>query len=224
MINLRRSAVVLLLTLAAGTVPFSEPLASASVRPHQVITVTSVTSRSTTAVLRTWTWTGTRYVAVFAATIANIGVHGVGPTREGWGRTPAGVFTLSQAFGNQPNDGTRLAYFQGGIDDWWDENPASAQYNRHVHSAVSPGGASENILRAGRAYAHAVLINYNTRPVVKGAGSGFFLHVSTGYPTAGCVAVNAQEITEILRWLRPSDHPVISIGVGSAATALLSRG
>lgn len=188
-----------------------------------MITVEALDAGSTVAVLRTWNWSGSRYVAHFAATIANVGVHGVGPTREGRGRTPVGVFTLTQAFGNEATDGTRLPYFRAGRDDWWDENPASASYNRLVASAGSPGGDSENLYDAGVSYSHAVVINYNTDPVVKGAGSGFFLHVSTGYPTAGCVAINARVLNEIMRWLTPVDHPEISIGVGPVATALLSR-
>jgi L,D-peptidoglycan transpeptidase YkuD (ErfK/YbiS/YcfS/YnhG family) len=199
-------------------------VAAATARARQVITVEAANPGSTVAVLRTWNWSGTRYVADFPPTIANVGIHGVGHTHEGLGRTPVGVFTLTQAFGNQASNGTRLPYFRAGPDDWWDENPASADYNRHVHSVYSPGGDSENLFDAGVAYSHAVVINYNTDPVVKGAGSGFFLHVSTGYPTAGCVAVNARVLNEIMRWLNPSDHPVISIAVGPQATSLLRLG
>ena len=47
---------------------------------------------------------------VFPPVVANVGVNGVRPTREGLGRTPVGVFTLTEAFGNQPNNGTRLPY------------------------------------------------------------------------------------------------------------------
>jgi L,D-peptidoglycan transpeptidase YkuD (ErfK/YbiS/YcfS/YnhG family) len=202
--------------LAGGT-----HVAAATPRARQVITVEAANQGSPVAVLRTWNWSGTRYVADFPATIANVGVHGIGHTHEGLGRTPVGVFTLTQAFGNQSSNGTRLAYFRAGPDDWWDENPASADYNRHVNSPYSPGGDSENLYDAGVAYSHAVVINYNTGPVVKGAGSGFFLHVSTGYPTAGCVAINARVLNEIMRWLDPPDHPVISIGVGPVATSLL---
>jgi len=162
-------------------------------------------------------------VEVVAPTMANVGLRGVGPTREGLDRTPVGVFGLTQAFGNRPTNGTRLPYFRAGPDDWWDENPNSPAYNRHVRREVSPGGDSENLYDAGAAYAHAVVINYNTNPVVKGAGSGFFLHVSTGYPTAGCVAINSRLLNVIMRWLRPDEHPVISIAVGRAATSLVTR-
>ena len=207
--------------VVGGVVAGGTHVAATSPRARQVITVEAATASSTVAVLRTWDWSGTRYVADFAATIANVGVHGVGRTREGLGRTPVGVFTLTQAFGNQPSNGTRLPYFRAGLDDWWDENPASADYNRHVRSAYSPGGDSENLYDAGIAYSHAVVIDYNTDPVVKGAGSGIFLHVSTGYPTAGCIAINSRVLNEIMRWLDPPDHPVMSIGVGPVATSLL---
>ena len=66
-----------------------------------------------------------------------------------------------------------------------------------------------------------MVINYNMNPVVQGAGSGFFLHVSDGAPTQGCVAIAAQPLNVVMRWLKPSLDPVISIGVGAQALALV---
>lgn len=190
----------------------------AATAPGQVITVDAATALSQTAILRTWRETSTgRYVQVFTALVAFVGVNGVRPTREGLGRTPVGVFTLTEAFGNRPDNGTRLPYVHVGPDDWWDEDPASAQYNRLVRRSISPGGNSENLYYAGLAYAHAVVINYNMNPVVKGAGSGFFLHVSFGAPTEGCVAIPESALNRVMRWLNPALHPVISIGVGQSA-------
>jgi L,D-peptidoglycan transpeptidase YkuD (ErfK/YbiS/YcfS/YnhG family) len=217
--NIRRGVFVVAFLLVGELVPSNAY--SAAARAGQVITVEATSATSTTAVVREWRWTGRRYAEVFVPTIANVGIHGVGPTREGLGRTPVGIFTLTHAFGNEANNGTRLPYFRAGPDDWWDENPASPAYNRHVRSVDSPGGDSENLYYAGAAYAHAVVINYNMDPVVKGAGSGFFLHVSTGRPTAGCVAINPSLLTEIMRWLRPSEDPVISIGVAAAAMKIV---
>ena len=181
------------------------------------MTVEAARSSATTAALREWRWASTRYAPVGRAVRVFVGYDGVGPTREGLGRTPVGVFTLTQAFGNRPNDGTRLPYRLVGPDDWWDENPDSPAYNRLVVSPVSPGGASENLYDVGPAYAHAVVINYNTHPVVPGAGSGFFLHVSMGTPTAGCVALAPAVLERLMRWLDPSADPAISIGVGASA-------
>lgn len=207
----------------AGLLGAATPVAaSAAPAPAQVITVEASSSHAVLAVLRTWRLLADgRYVQEFPAVVADVGVHGVGPTHEGLGRTPVGVFTLTRAFGNEPNPGTRLPYTLVGPDDWWDENPTSAHYNELVRSARSPGGDSENLYDAGHAYAHAVVINYNTDPVIKGAGSGFFLHVSFDAPTEGCVAIPDANLVQVMRWLNPADHPVISIGVGARALAVV---
>jgi L,D-peptidoglycan transpeptidase YkuD (ErfK/YbiS/YcfS/YnhG family) len=211
------------LALAGLLVPLAQTDAGSALSlPRQVITVEASNALSQTAVLRTWTLAPSgRYVQVFPPDLAYVGVNGVRPTREGLGRTPVGVFTLTRAFGNQPTNGTRLPYTLVGPSDWWDENPASPQYNRLVDRTVSPGGNSENLYDAGEAYAHAVVINYNSNPVVKGAGSGFFLHVSFGAPTEGCVAIPLAELDQVMRWLDPSAHPVMSIGVGDAALSIV---
>jgi L,D-peptidoglycan transpeptidase YkuD (ErfK/YbiS/YcfS/YnhG family) len=193
---------------------------SGATLPGQVITVEAQSPLSERAVLRTWRLASDgRYVQVFPPVLAWVGVNGVRPTHEGLGRTPVGIFTMTQAFGNQADNGTRLPYVRVGPDDWWDENPASPHYNRLVVSSVSPGGGSENLYDAGIAYAHAVVINYNMNPVVKGAGSGFFLHVSFGAATEGCVAIPEGQLDQVMRWLNPSAHPVISINVGAKALA-----
>jgi L,D-peptidoglycan transpeptidase YkuD (ErfK/YbiS/YcfS/YnhG family) len=193
---------------------------AASTLPGEVITVQAASPHSRTAVLRTWRLDALgHYVQMLGPVVADVGVNGVGPTREGLGRTPVGVFTLTNSFGSDPNDGGRLPYVRTGPDDWWDENPASARYNHLVRSTVSPGGNSENLYYAGYAYSHAVVINYNMDPVVKGAGSGFFLHVSLGQATEGCVAIPAADLQWVMRWLNPRLDPVISIGVGRAALA-----
>jgi L,D-peptidoglycan transpeptidase YkuD (ErfK/YbiS/YcfS/YnhG family) len=198
--------------------------ARAAVLPGEVITVEAATALSQTAVFRTWMLTSSgHYAQVFPPDVANVGVNGVRATREGLGRTPVGVFALTHAFGNQPNNGTRLPYTFVGPSDWWDENPASPHYNRLVVSTVSPGGNSENLYYSGEAYAHAVVINYNMNPVVRGAGSGFFLHVSMGVPTQGCVSIPLGDLDRVMRWLNPSMHPVISIGVGDAALAVVQQ-
>ena len=208
-------------TLATSTLAAVCSAAVAS-PPGQVLTVEAGSPRAEVAEVEMWQLTSTGvYDRVGGPFHADVGVHGVGRTREGEERTPAGVFTLTRAFGSLPSDGTRLAYRRTNPDDWWDEDPSTAGYNQFVISRYSPGGDSENLYYAGPAYGHAVVINYNTDPIVKGAGSGFFLHVGDSEPTAGCVAVTGTALARIMRWLDPSQHPVISIGVGGEAMAIL---
>lgn len=214
--------VATVVTVAAP--PGPKPAASAAGQPNQVITVQAASSTSTTARLELWQRSslGGFWRAAGPVT-AYVGSRGVGPTSEGMRRTPAGVFGLTQAFGNQPDNGTRLPYFQAGRNDWWNGNVNSPAYNTHVVQSYSPGGASENLYTMGPVYAHAVVIDYNRFPVVPGAGSAFFLHSDNGRPTAGCVAVSSASLNSIMRWLDPAARPVISIGVGSQATSIITQ-
>ncbi len=216
-------AVVLGAVLAAGLALVPTPPAGAATAPSkQVITVRAATSSSQYAQLDLWVVRSNGTHAHIAGPWkAWIGSQGVGATREGLSRTPSGVYSLTQTFGNQADDGTKMPFFRAGVRDWWDENPASPTYNTHVVRSSSPGGDSENLYYAGYVYAHAVVINYNTSARTPGAGSGFFLHVTDHRPTAGCVATASAQITYIMRWLNPPAHPVISIGVGAAAWKIL---
>jgi L,D-peptidoglycan transpeptidase YkuD (ErfK/YbiS/YcfS/YnhG family) len=49
-------------------------------------------------------------------------------------------------------------------------------------------------------------------PVIPGRGSGIFLHAQTGRPTNGCISLRRVELVRVLRWLRPSAEPRITIG------------
>jgi len=52
------------------------------------------------------------------------------------------------------------------------------------------------------AYNYGAVMGVNLRRV-PGAGSAFFLHVSTARATAGCVAIPSVSMVSVLRWLRP---------------------
>lgn len=136
---------------------------------------------------------------------------------EGMSATPMGSFGLTQAFGRAANPGTTLPYFVAGPQDWWVSDASSRFYNTHqVCSAACPfnTGAGENLYQAGYVYTYAVVIDYNRFPARAGAGSAFFLHVTDGGPTAGCVSIPQATLVSLLSWLDPSAHPRILIGVG----------
>ncbi len=205
--------------LAVGVAAAPSALADAVPAPgstSQLITVNAATSSSTTATVTGWQRgvDGTWRVAIGPVT-GMVGATGIGPAVEGSSHTPAGTFALTQAFGRQANPGTRMPYFRTDTFDWWDENPSSPTYNLHVRRSGSPGGASENLYYSGSVYDYVVNMNYNTARV-PGAGSAFFLHVSDGTPTAGCVSVPRSVMVAMLRWLDPAQHPYISIKVGAA--------
>jgi L,D-peptidoglycan transpeptidase YkuD (ErfK/YbiS/YcfS/YnhG family) len=183
---------------------------------NQMITVVAASSTATTATLTAWAREGTTWRAVFGPMTANVGSQGVGQASESTSKTPAGVFGLTESFGIQANNGTRLPFFQVDDSDWWVSDSASPEYNKHYRCAVGTcpfnEAAGERLKAAGAVYNHAVVIDYNRDPAVPGAGSAFFLHVSNGRPTAGCVSIPADQLDNIMQWLNPAQHPLINIG------------
>ena len=183
----------------------------------QVVTVVSPSSGSTTAQLTAWQLGPNGWTAVLGPVKAWVGPTGIGRASEGSTKTPAGTFTLTEAFGRAADPGTGLPYRVVDGDDWWVSDVNSPRYNQYAQ--CTPGAcdfdetAGENLYAVGPVYDYAVVMDYN-RGGVPGAGSAFFLHVSNGAPTAGCVAIDAGSLTTLLRWLDPAARPLIAIGVG----------
>jgi L,D-peptidoglycan transpeptidase YkuD (ErfK/YbiS/YcfS/YnhG family) len=48
------------------------------------------------------------------------------------------------------------------------------------------------------------VIEYNTNPIVKGKGSAIFFHLGVKNLTAGCVAIDENNMKSIVNWLIPS--------------------
>jgi L,D-peptidoglycan transpeptidase YkuD (ErfK/YbiS/YcfS/YnhG family) len=130
--------------------------------------------------------------------------------------TPTGSFTLTEAFGRQPDPGTALPYRQTTPADWWISQPGPL-YNTEQHCtsgcSFTQGNPNEHLYYEMPYYEYAVVIDYNRTPVTQGAGSAFFLHVTVGQPTQGCVSIDESDLLRILRWLKPADHPRILMGI-----------
>ncbi|WP_218007535.1 L,D-transpeptidase family protein [Nocardia vinacea] len=213
--------ITLLIVLLAGVAACTSTPRSDLPLPYhgdadQVLTVVAEHAADTNATLTAWQRISGGWRAAIGPLRAYVGRDGIGRASEDSAHTPAGVWTLSEAFGIAPNDGTRLPYRQVGAQDWWVSDTGSPSYNHYAQCASGTcefdEQASENLGQAGPAYEHAVVIDYNRQPVVAGAGSAFFLHVETGRPTAGCVSIPAADLEAVMRWLDPSAHPVINIG------------
>jgi L,D-peptidoglycan transpeptidase YkuD (ErfK/YbiS/YcfS/YnhG family) len=184
----------------------------------QLVTVAAPTSTATTATLTAWQRGPLGWTPVAGPVSARVGSAGVGKASESSSKTPAGAFRLTTAFGRAADPGTALPYRRVDRNDWWVSDTASSRYNTPARCA--PGSCpfderdGENLYAAGSVYDNAVVIDYNRTPVVRGAGSAFFLHIGNGRSTAGCVAIGKGTLQQVMRWLEPSAAPVISIGVG----------
>lgn len=185
----------------------------------QIIAVTAPSRYSTTGTLVAWQkGSNGRWAPRFGPVTAHLGSEGVGTPSEYHSRTPDGTYGLTEAFGRDANPGTSLPYSHVTNRDWWVSDVNSSKYNTHQICAASScpfdTGAGENLYNAGSVYDYAVVMDVNRWPVTPGAGSAFFLHVTNGDSTAGCVAINAGTLVSIMRWLQPSAHPRIAVGIG----------
>jgi L,D-peptidoglycan transpeptidase YkuD (ErfK/YbiS/YcfS/YnhG family) len=201
--------------------PARLPLHFSTGAAQQVITVTASSTSSTEGTLQAWRKSGSGWRRVDGPVRAHLGSDGlsVHPS-ESRSATPIGSFTLTQAFGHDADPGTALPYTQTTPDDWWISQSGSL-YNTRQRCASScgftRGDPNEHLYYETPYYNYAVVIDYNTRNapggVHAGAGSAFFLHVTVGAPTAGCVSIDQSRLVRLLRWLTPSEHPRIRIGV-----------
>lgn len=210
-----RSAAIPLATTVPATTALA-PVPNADSTSSQMITVSATSSSATRATLTAWQKNSKgQWTVAIGPVSAWVGDAGIGQAREGSSKTPQGTWTLPQAFGRQPDPGTALPYFTTDTLDWWDGDVDSSTYNTHVRSSANLGGASENLYNAGAVYNYAVEIGYNLERT-PGGGSAFFLHVSGGEPTGGCVAIPSDSLVRILQWIKPSAKPVIRIGLDVA--------
>ena len=143
--------------------------------------------------------------------------------REGDRRTPIGVYPLRygffhpEAYPDFPRD-LAFPFVPMAPDLIWEED--GPHYNRLVR-AQGTERADKRLARprAEPLFRFGIPIGYNDATVEPGRGSAIFLHAARadGSGTAGCVAVAAEHIPDLLRRLEPG--MVIDIGPEEAARA-----
>ncbi len=211
---------------AASGVNSGLPAVPGSSRELIVVTAPRASSTEGTVTAEVRSSPGARWRPVLGPWPAELGRGGLSAHRhEGDGTTPIGVFAIAPTlYGNARRPaGLRERYRHLGCGDWWDEDPASARYNRFVvvPCGVTPGFAagSEALWTETVAYPYFAVIEFNADPIRRGPGapgSGIFLHSWEGAPTAGCVALHRSRLLSLLRWLAPGRRPVIAISVRGA--------
>ncbi len=184
----------------------------------QLITVETVAATSTYASLRTWRLSRGCWRPVAGPYLARVGRNGVRKNRrEGDGTTPIGTFRIGPTmYGNEPNPGVRFRYRRLSCAAWWVEDPTSRLYNtfQHVPCGKRPPFkvSGRPMSQEPRAYPYLAVVEFNMHPIVRGRGSGIFLHAQTGGPTNGCISLRRGELVRVLRWLSPEARPRIAIG------------
>lgn len=139
-----------------------------------------------------------------------------GPIKqEGDGKSPAGIFRLSTAFGYaaQGQPGWKMPYLNLTSSVECVDDARSKFYNRVLDRAsVSPDwNSSEQMLRPDGLYRWGLVVDHNAEPVTAGAGSCIFLHIwlGTGVGTTGCTAMAQEQLEGVLARLDPARRPLL---------------
>ena len=150
------------------------------------------------------------YFEIVFSTLAWIGSNGMGKTKEGDCKTPAGVYTLSRPFGRNDDPGCQIPYVK--LDDswYWVEDGDSQYYNQMVstNNVEMDWSEAEQLNTFGYSYNYSIAIDFN-KDRVPGVGSAIFLHCTHNSPTRGCVAIEEELMTTLLQ--RVKEGAVIAL-------------
>lgn len=141
------------------------------------------------------------------------GVSGLGKTREGDGRTPIGVYGVTEAFGLEDDPGAILPYTVCDEHYWWNSDSSSPGYNSLVRVDGLPDFSmeeSEHIADIREGYRYAICLSYN-RERKPYRGSAILLHCFTkdGYYTQGCISIPADAMRELICRIGPKARVII---------------
>ncbi|WP_236061191.1 L,D-transpeptidase family protein [Actinacidiphila acididurans] len=182
-------------------------LAAIPATTRQVLVASGRSANSSLTTVTLWSRTDDGHWKAGQAWPAHNALHGW--TRDhqaGDLHSPIGVFTLSDAGGFESDPGSALPY--------------------HHSSKFRAGGVGFDGEPLDEAFDYVIAIDYNrvpgtspldgTQPLGPSRGGGIWVHVDHGGPTHGCVSISAAHMVQLLRTLRPADHPVIVMGDSAA--------
>lgn len=171
-----------------------------------------------------WAAHGDAFAVVLgrAGSAWGIGLHPAmsgGPIkREGDGRSPAGIFSIGEAFGYADSADTAMPYRAMHSSDYCIDAADSSLYNRIVDADVVGEEAVKDStepmrrdlhLQGDAQYRQGFVVAHNPLNL-PGAGSCIFAHLwkAPGNATAGCTAMAPTAMRDLLGWLRPQRQPL----------------
>jgi L,D-peptidoglycan transpeptidase YkuD (ErfK/YbiS/YcfS/YnhG family) len=132
----------------------------------------------------------------------SIGKSGVKKNKiEGDNATPKGIFSLGK-FYYRPDRikkvSTNLSCKKIKKNMGWCNDPRNIKYNKEVNRKKIKN--SEKLYRKDYKYNAFIVINYNSRPVIKNKGSAIFLHLTKNYKTTeGCIAIKQNDFFKLVK-------------------------
>ncbi|MCG8494227.1 MAG: L,D-transpeptidase family protein [Sneathiellales bacterium] len=149
---------------------------------------------------------------VFENTIWNCALGKSGITEdknEGDHASPAGTYPLRALYYRKDRIQKPVCYLDAieiSQEMGWCDDPVHPEYNRRISLPFS--ASHETLWRHDALYDLIVVLGHNDNPPVPGKGSCIFMHVAKeGYEgTEGCVALQKQDLLELLALLKPDTY------------------
>lgn len=156
-----------------------------------------------------------------------LGKKGISPDKkEGDNCTPSGTFALRECWyraDKGPVPDTLLPVRPITPADGWCDDAAHALYNKHFIIPASAGDPTsqdnapdmprsyERLWRDDDVYDLIVPLGYNDAPIIPGKGSAIFMHLARPKyeGTEGCVALNKDDLLEILAKVKKTTKMVV---------------
>ena len=178
---------------------------------NQIILVIPQNYSSTSAMLYFYVKEKDKWVP-HIETNAFIGLNGLGKEKEGDKKTPVGVYKFNCYFGIEDNPGTNLNYVKVNESHYWDGDNNSKNYNTLVNAEIYSDfnkSECEHLIEVNPGYEYALNMDYNKKQVPK-KGAGLFLHCFTkNNYTAGCVAIQKDQLKNIYQEINEDCHIII---------------
>ena len=121
--------------------------------------------------------------------------------KEGDLKTPTGIYELGPVFYRADkfiNLKTKLKKISIKKNMGWCDDINSKNYNQLIK--INKKVSHEKMFRNDGTYDIVILINYNTKKVVKNKGSAIFIHITKNYKkTLGCIALKKSDLLVLLK-------------------------
>lgn len=199
-------------------------------KSNQLLIVTSKDWDSTTASLTCYERRKGKLLKIGETIPVNLGRSGLGwgmgivdfnsanapVKKEGDGRSPAGIFKLSYAFGYLPKDSVswlRFPYKQLTSDIECVDDTSSQYYNTLVSNKEvrKKWNSSEMMKRKDDLYKYGIFVEHDSNPPRAGCGSCIFIHIWEGFgdPTSGCTSMSEENLIKLLHWIDVKKKPLL---------------
>jgi L,D-peptidoglycan transpeptidase YkuD (ErfK/YbiS/YcfS/YnhG family) len=137
-----------------------------------------------------------------------LGIKGIKKKeREGDQITPKGIYKINKIYYRPDRIKKiycRLKLFKIKKNMGWCNDPTSKNYNKQI--IIPTKFSYEKMYRKENIYDLILVLNYNTKPVIKNKGSAIFIHVAKKCykKTKGCIAIKKKNLITLLSQINKS--------------------